>query len=143
MWFLAAGWLEAGLSAVASGFCVDQKAPHVLWLFQFRPFAVLSGFRFPIERHILVKGAASPDDPKLKEYWLKRSAAKATDLTPSKQKLSQRQKGRCVVCGESLFNDELLEVHHKLPKGKGGASSYSNLELIHLNCHQQLTYGAG
>lgn len=98
---------------------------------------------FPIERHILVKGAASPDDPRLRQYWLKRSAVKAKDLTPSKQKLSQRQKGRCLVCGESLFNDELLEVHHKLPKGKGGASNYSNLELIHLNCHQQLTYGAG
>jgi RNA-directed DNA polymerase len=34
---------------------------------------------FPIERHILVKGTASPDDPSLKEYWMKRQEAKAKD----------------------------------------------------------------
>ena len=32
---------------------------------------------FPIERHILVKGRASPDDPRLTDYWAKRRAAKA------------------------------------------------------------------
>src|SRR6266567_9289468 len=31
---------------------------------------------FPIERHPLVKGTSSPDDPRLKEYWTKRQAAK-------------------------------------------------------------------
>ena len=48
---------------------------------------------FPIERHTLVKGRASPDDPALKEYWKERQAAKAKDLTPRKQKLAQRQQG--------------------------------------------------
>ena len=27
---------------------------------------------FPIERHTLVKGRSSPDDPRLKDYWAKR-----------------------------------------------------------------------
>src|SRR2546426_976799 len=36
---------------------------------------------FPIERHTLVKGRSSPDDPRLKDYWMKRQAAKARDLT--------------------------------------------------------------
>lgn len=32
---------------------------------------------FPIKRHILVKGKSSPDDPSLRDYWIKRQEAKA------------------------------------------------------------------
>jgi RNA-directed DNA polymerase len=93
---------------------------------------------FPIERHILVKGTASPDDPKLRDYWRQRNATKVEDLTPSKQKVSLRQKGYCPVCGESLFNEEELHLHHKKPRAQGGKSNYGNLQLVHLYCHQQL-----
>src|SRR5207237_9188526 len=67
---------------------------------------------FATDRHTLVKGRSSPDDPHLKDYWMKRQAAKTRDLTFSKQKLAKRQKGRCLECGESLFNEEELQVHH-------------------------------
>jgi RNA-directed DNA polymerase len=93
---------------------------------------------FPIERHVLVKGTASPDDPRLKDYWTKRQAAKTKDLTFSKQKLAKRQQGRCPACGESLFNDEELHVHPWLARSKGGQNSYSNLALVHLLCHQHI-----
>jgi RNA-directed DNA polymerase len=93
---------------------------------------------FPIERHVLVKGRSSPDDPCLKDYWMKRQAAQAKDLSFSKQKLAKRQKGRCPECGESLFNDEELHVHHLLVRSHGGKSSYSNLALVHMFCHQQI-----
>jgi RNA-directed DNA polymerase len=93
---------------------------------------------FPIERHVLVKGTASPDDPRLRDYWMKRQARPIKDLTLSKQKLAKRQKGRCPECGESLFNDEELHIHHLLPLSQGGKSSYSNLALVHLLCHQQI-----
>jgi RNA-directed DNA polymerase len=93
---------------------------------------------FPIERHVLVKGTASPDDPCLKDYWEQRQAAQAKDLSFSKQKLAKRQKGRCPECGESLFNDEELQVHHLLSRADGGKGNYSNLALVHLLCHQQI-----
>lgn len=93
---------------------------------------------FPIERHTLVKGTASPDDPQLKGYWEQRQAAKAKDLTFSKQKLAKRQKDRCLECGESLFNDEELQVHHRLAKSLGGTDVYGNLALVHLLCHQHI-----
>src|SRR5260370_11677872 len=48
---------------------------------------------FPIERHVLVKGTASPDDLRLADYWEKRQAAKAKDLMFCKKKLAMRQKG--------------------------------------------------
>lgn len=93
---------------------------------------------FPIERHTLVKGTASPDDPRLKDYWAKRQAAKAKDLTLSNQKLAKRQQGRCRECGETLFNEEELQVHHLLAQSQGGKDSYSNLVLVHLLCHQRI-----
>ncbi len=93
---------------------------------------------FPIERHTLVKGRASPDDPNLKDYWVKRQAAKARDLTFSQQKLSHRQKGRCLQCFESLFNGEEIQIHHRLASTGGSKQSYSNLALVHALCHQQI-----
>ena len=93
---------------------------------------------FPIERHVMVKGTASPDNPQLVDYWKKRQAAKARDLTFSKQKLAKKQKGRCPECFESLFNGEELQVHHMLARSLGGQSTYSNLALVHLLCHQQI-----
>jgi RNA-directed DNA polymerase len=93
---------------------------------------------FPIQRHVLVAGRASPDDPHLQEYWEKRQAAKAKDAPPSKQRMARNQKGRCPVCLESLFNEEEVQVHHLQPRRKGGSDSYRNLILVHLYCHQQL-----
>jgi len=93
---------------------------------------------FPIERHILVKGTASPDDPSLKDYWRKRNARKVTDLPASRQKIAKKQNGVCPVCKNTLFNDEELHVHHKVPKAKGGKDNYGNLVLVHLFCHQQI-----
>jgi len=93
---------------------------------------------FPIERHILVKGTASPDDPALKDYWQKRNAAKAKDLPASRQKMARKQNGICPICKNTLFNDEELHVHHKKPKAKGGKDNYGNLVLVHSFCHQQI-----
>ena len=93
---------------------------------------------FPIERHILVKGTASPDDPSLKDYWQKRNAMKVKDLPPSRQKIAKKQQGICPVCKNTLFNDEELHVHHKKPKAKGGKDNYGNLVLVHSFCHQQI-----
>lgn len=71
---------------------------------------------FPIERHILVKLKASPDDPTLKDYWESRNKTKVKDLVPSKQKVAKRQDYKCPICSDSLFNCEELHLHHKIPK---------------------------
>lgn len=92
---------------------------------------------FPIERHVLVKGTASPDDPALKTYWAHRTAAKAKDLAPSKQKLARHQGGICPLCRNTLFNEEELHAHHILPRACGGKDTFGNLQLVHLFCHQQ------
>jgi RNA-directed DNA polymerase len=93
-----------------------------------------------INRHTLVKGDASPDNPELQEYWDLRRKRKSQTLIPSYQKLAQKQEYKCSVCGESLFNDEPLQKHHKTPRSKGGSNSYANLELMHYYCHQQIHF---
>jgi len=93
---------------------------------------------FNIKRHPPLKGAASPDDPELRSYWEHRRKTQSHSLTPSYQKLAQQQGYKCHVCGESLFNRESLQKHHKIPLHLGGKDSYANLELVHYYCHQQL-----
>jgi RNA-directed DNA polymerase len=93
---------------------------------------------FKIRRHPMVKGDSSPDDPQLKAYWENRKKVKSQSLIPSHQKLAQKQGFICPVCGESLFNDEPLQKHHKIPYRHGGNESYANLELVHYYCHQQI-----
>ena len=65
-------------------------------------------------------------------------AAKAKDLALNKQKMARKQQGLCPICKNTLFNDEELHVHHKIPKAKGGRDTYDNLLLVHLFCHQQI-----
>ena len=90
-----------------------------------------------IDRHVLVSKRASPDDPSLTKYWKARETAKAKNLTPSNQKIAKRQNHVCTLCGESLYNGEEIHIHHKAEKSKGGKDTYSNLEMLHLFCHQQ------
>jgi len=91
-----------------------------------------------IERHVLVKGTASPDDPELREYWARRNAEKSKDFTPSKQKMSKRQEHVCPNCGETLYNGEELHKNHIVPRAQGGKNTYDNLQLVHVECHKQI-----
>lgn len=96
---------------------------------------------FDIERHTLVKGSSSPDDPELRDYWRDREMKKVKNLrNKSRQTIAKNQNHRCPTCGESLYNGEELHLHHVKPKSEGGKDTYNNLRLLHLYCHQQ-THG--
>ena len=95
----------------------------------------------PIERHIKVKGIASPDDSSLKDYWDKRNQkfGKSYYAQGSKNYLiAQNQKWKCPICGESLFNGEEIETHHIVPVAQGGLDDISNLQHLHTPCHKQV-----
>lgn len=98
---------------------------------------------FKIERHILVRGNASPDDPGLRPYWKRREKTKVRLLPLQGQKIARVQDGRCRVCGASLFNEEEIQAHHLEPRRRGGTDDLSNLTLVHLYCHQQIHRGKG
>jgi RNA-directed DNA polymerase len=93
---------------------------------------------FEIERHQLVRGTASPDDPSLKDYWWSRRKVNMRHLSDSDMKMVEAQDYRCPICGEDLINGEELHRHHRVPRSESGSDSYSNRELVHLYCHQQI-----
>jgi RNA-directed DNA polymerase len=91
-----------------------------------------------IRRHRMVIGTHSPDDPRLKEYWKERNKTPVKDLPSKEQRIAKRQDSLCEKCGATLFNGELLHIHHVKPRKDGGGDGIHNLRLIHLFCHQQV-----
>jgi RNA-directed DNA polymerase len=94
-----------------------------------------------IERHVKVKGAASPDDPELKHYWEQRQTRYGKtywDKGSKLYKVAVNQNWRCSVCHEHLFNGESLNTHHLLSVAEGGTDTADNLVHLHTSCHRHL-----
>ena len=95
----------------------------------------------PIVRHVKVRGNASPDDPQLKEYWEKRKTKVGKNYYAKGSKLyriAESQNWKCPVCNQHLFNQELIETHHKKEVAYGGMDEESNLIHVHQKCHRQI-----
>lgn len=94
-----------------------------------------------ISRHTLIKGKSSPDDPSLIDYWNKRNKKINTDKSKSLSKkheyIAYKQDYKCPICGQSIFNDEPLHLHHITPRSKGGKDKTNNLVWLHLQCHHK------
>jgi RNA-directed DNA polymerase len=59
-----------------------------------------------IERHVPVKGGASPDDPALASYWAERRKKGKPPLDRYTLRLLARQAGLCPLCGDHLLSAE-------------------------------------
>jgi len=89
----------------------------------------------PIQRHIKVKGQASPFDGNLL-YWAKR--LKDHPLTKTTLgKLLQKQQGKCPWCELFFREDDGIEIDHITPKNEGGGEELSNKVALHRHCHDQ------
>ncbi|MDJ0583302.1 group II intron reverse transcriptase/maturase [Crocosphaera sp.] len=100
--------------------------------------------KIPIERHIKVKGTASPDDPQLTEYWTKRATKSGKTIWDKGSKyyrIAQNQRWKCPICGEHLNNGEVIETHHIVPVAKGGLDDIDNLQHLHKTCHKAVHSG--
>jgi RNA-directed DNA polymerase len=108
-----------------------------------------------IVRHVMVKGAASPDDPALTDYWAKRRRTVKPPLDNHTLHLLTRQDARCPLCGEHLLTADqppqsptqwerwwLLVtrkaiateylVHHGRPSSPDGDQT----RLVHASCYR-------
>ena len=95
----------------------------------------------PIERHVKVKGEASPDDSSLREYWEKRSQKRGKSYWAKGSKhylVAQNQNWKCPICGQPLLNGESIETHHIVSVAQGGLDDISNLQHLHTPCHKQV-----
>lgn len=98
----------------------------------------------PIQRHVKVKGNASPDDPQLAQYWHDRQSKYGKSYWNKGSKLYQvaeNQGWKCPICRESLFNGENLHTHHVVAVKDGGTDRAENLIHLHYVCHQHLHTG--
>ena len=89
-----------------------------------------------IQRHVKVKGKASPFDGNLL-YWAKR-LQQSHPLTMSKLgALLHKQQGKCRWCGLLFQDGDLIEIDHITPRKEGGTDERSNLVALHRHCHDQ------
>jgi RNA-directed DNA polymerase len=86
-----------------------------------------------IQRHTKVKGTASPYNGDL-AYWGQR-LSKHPMLNTTKGILLHMQDARCWRCGLVFQEGDVMEVHHIIPRSKGGSEALSNKRLLHLHCH--------
>ena len=109
-----------------------------------------------IRRHVMVKGAASPDDPGLAGYWRYRRDKHGTPLDSSTLLLLSRQRSCCPLCGDRLIDSGHLPGspgewqdwwHGVTQRTTGRASSTPGQQpgtrdttttLIHASCYRAL-----
>ena len=85
-----------------------------------------------IERHVPVKGAASPDDPALASYWAKRRTKVKPSLDRYTLRLLSRQAGLCPLCGDHLLSGYLTRNE------RPGPPHGDQIRLVHPSCQRRL-----
>jgi RNA-directed DNA polymerase len=110
-----------------------------------------------IVRHVLVKGAASPDDPALADYWAERRERVKPPLDRYTLRLLTRQDARCPLCAEHLLTADQppqspeqwerwwLQVTRKaivadylMHHGGPGSPDGNKTRLVHTSCYRGL-----
>jgi RNA-directed DNA polymerase len=99
----------------------------------------------PLERFTKVKNGRRVYNRKDAEYWKKRQEQQAKHQLLGDGRLSKlfkKQKGVCHYCHTPISASDIekrqVETHHLKPKAQGGSNSYSNLRLIHAECHRDI-----
>jgi RNA-directed DNA polymerase len=107
-----------------------------------------------IERHVPVKGAASPDDPALASYWAGRRKKVKPPLDRYTLRLLSRQAGLCPLCGDRLLSAEqppespeqwerwwlhvtrrAIAASYLTQYGRPGTPHDDQTRLVHASCH--------
>jgi len=110
-----------------------------------------------IERHVMVKGAASPDDPALASYWAERRRKVKPPLDRYTRRLLTRQDGCCPLCGDYLLSAEqppqsprewerwwlhvarrAVAASYLVHHGRPGPPDGDRTRLVHASCQRGL-----
>lgn len=94
-----------------------------------------------IARHRLVLNK-NPYLPEHQDYFTKKDNTITSKDVWGNKKLSILKKTgfKCKVCGLVLHPTQDTQVHHILPKSKGGTDAFKNLLVLHTECHKQVTF---
>jgi RNA-directed DNA polymerase len=110
-----------------------------------------------IERHVPVKGWASPDDPAMAEYWARRREKVKPPLDNYTLRLLSRQAGLCPLCGDHLLTAgqpsqspqqwerwwlqvtrRAIAASYLVHHGKPGPARDDQFRLVHAHCQRGL-----
>jgi RNA-directed DNA polymerase len=110
-----------------------------------------------IERHVQVKGAASPDDPALASYWARRREKIKPPLDRYTLRLLTRQHGQCPLCGDYLLSADqppqsprqweqwwlhvtrkAIAASYLTHHGRPGLPDDDQTRLVHASCQRAL-----
>jgi RNA-directed DNA polymerase len=110
-----------------------------------------------IVRHVMVTGAASPDDPALTDYWAKRRHKVKPPLDNYTLRLLTRQEARCPLCGDHLLaadqppqsphdwerwwlkvTRKAIAVDYLVHHGRPGRPDNDQTRLVHASYHRGL-----
>lgn len=97
------------------------------------------GITYSSNNYIKVKGEYSPyngDWP----YWGTRNTTNAKE-SDRKLKLLRKQRGRCTMCKQRFYPNDIWEVDHIVPRKNGGQNTLLNTQLLHKECHEKKTHG--
>src|SRR5262249_22987604 len=111
MWTLTYKWAKHGHPNKSKHWIADRyfgafnRSRRDRWVFGDRDSgAYLHKFAWTkIVRHQMVPGTASPDDPTLADYWVKRRLRRTPPLDGVSLRLLMAQHGRCPLCGGLLL----------------------------------------
>ena len=102
--------------------------------------------KIPIKRFIKINNdhRIYNNDPITLIYWEKREYLNAFNQIESikRSRLFSKQKGVCPHCKGIIKQQDIQEqgihVHHVIPRSQSGTDNYSNLKLIHTECHREI-----
>ncbi|WP_412126070.1 group II intron reverse transcriptase/maturase [Streptomyces platensis] len=165
VWTLTWKWARHSHPRKSRNWCMKKyfgqfnSTRQDIWVFGVRDTgAYLYKFSWTrIERHVVVKGRNSPDDPALAGYWASRRRKKIpATLDRMSITLAARQKGICPLCKQPLISGaeyepdsprewaawfsasmKPLHKHHFVYRRDGGSDEKTNLRLVHAECHRQ------
>ncbi|MEO3863861.1 group II intron reverse transcriptase/maturase [Acrocarpospora sp. B8E8] len=144
---------------VARYFGKFNKFRNDRWVFGHRDSgAYLLRFSWTdIVRHVMVNGAASPDDPALADYWAKRRQRVKPPLDGYTLRLLTRQAARCPLCGDHLLTAEqppqsppewerwwlqvtrrAIVADYLVHLGDSGSPDGDQTRLVHATCQRGL-----
>ena len=93
-----------------------------------------------IRRHVKVDAEVNPYSPQWEDYLAERHVQQGANSLNGRSRLLRlwlSQDGLCLACGGPITRATGWQVHHDHRRVDGGSERYSNLRMLHPNCHRQ------
>jgi RNA-directed DNA polymerase len=105
-----------------------------------RTMALVYATDTKIRRHVKVQAEVNPYSPRWEDYLAERHVQQGANSLNGRRRLLRlwlSQDGLCLECGAAITRETGWEVHHTDRQVDGGSNRYSNLRMLHPNCHRQ------